>query len=51
VAVFSGGLDASQIQTIMSGNYSAFGGPVPEPGSTVLAMLCVAGVTSIRRRR
>ena len=50
VSIFDQALTQTEIQTIMTGDFSAFGVPVPEPG-TALFGLALFGVAVARRRR
>ncbi len=51
VAVFDVALSADQVATVMGGDFSAFGGPVPEPSTYALAGLGALGVLLGARRR
>jgi hypothetical protein len=51
VAAFDMALSAAQVNSIMTGNFSEFGGPVPEPSTFVLAAFGgVALIYGARRR-
>jgi hypothetical protein len=52
IAIFDVALNPNQVGTVMSGNFSEFGGPIPEPSSFVLAGFAAVGLAlGIRRRR
>lgn len=52
VAIFDVALNPNQIGAVMSGNYSEFGGPVPEPSTFVLAGFAAAALAvGVRRSR
>ncbi len=50
VAIFNQALTQAEIQSIMDGDFSAFGVPVPEPGTAAFG-LALVGVALLRRRR
>jgi hypothetical protein len=50
VAIFNQALNQSQIQSIMNGDFTAFG-VIPEPGTAGLLVLAAVGTAAIRRRR
>lgn len=50
VAIFNQALTQAEVQTIMGGDFSAFGVPVPEPGTATVG-LAALGVAFLRRRR
>ena len=51
VAIFAGALDQIQLEGIMTGDFTEFGIPIPEPSSIVLAATGLVGLLVLRRRR
>lgn len=51
VSIFDQALTQTQIQTIMTGDYSAFLAPVPEPGTAATGLALFAAAALRRRRR
>lgn len=51
-AIFNQALDATQLRTVMAGDFSQFGvAAVPEPGSVLLACVALAALAGVGRRR